>query len=509
MSIESQVGGAMGWSVAVRVVRFALGIASSILIVRSLGAGTYGVLSVLRMILAFVTAFASFGLAQAILRFVPEMKPRPADVRRLLVLTSLVQAVSWLLCVAVAVAAGGWLSHVLGVDLRPYLFLGVALTSFELSALILGHSLNAYYDVKTQAVAALVSSALFLGTLVAGLAMEKGIVAVLVAGAAGHAGTAAVLLPALARRLRVTGAGAPAPAARAGSSIPWGRLARYALPFGLISVLNLVTWRQSETLVLAHFWSPREVGLFDLAYKLPQLVLEFIPLAVWPLVLAGYSEVYAADPSRAGRVVDKYYRLLFVLGAPISMLGALVCTGVIPLLYGEEFRPAAPLCAAFFLVFPLTFFGTPLSMSLYVLERTVTILLIYLASAVVNVGLDLLLIPRHWQIGSIVPTSLVVVLTPFVYARVLSARGFAYTIPWRFIGRAYAASASCFLLWPLRGLMQTLPGLALFGAMAGLVVLLAFRVVRVVGPLEMDLIRRSRFPMSRALVAILGGEGRG
>lgn len=489
----------MGWSVAVRIVRFGLGVASSILIARSLGPGAYGVLSVLRMILAFVTAFASFGLAQALLRFLPELKPHPRAVRRLVTVLAAVQVAPWLLCVLVAAAAGGWFSSVLGADLRPLLVLGVSLASLELAALILGHSLTAYYEVRTQAAAALLSSALFLGTLVAGLSLGGGIVAVLVAGAAGHAGTAAVLLPALLRRLR-------APSEPAGGEVPWRRIARYALPFGLISVLNLVTWRQSETLVLSHFWSSREVGFFDLAYKLPQLVLEFIPLAVWPLVLASYSEVYATDPSRAGRVVDRYYRLLFVLGAPISMLGALVSPGAIPLLYGEAFRPAVPLCMTFFLVFPLTFFGTPLSMSLYVLERTGTILVVYLAGAAVNVGLDLLLIPRHWQIGSVVPTSLVVVLTPFVYARILQARGFAYTIPWRFIGRAYLGSAACFLLWPLRSLMGTVPGFALFGAAAGLVILFAFRVVRLVGPEEMELIRRSRIPMSRALAVILGAE---
>jgi O-antigen/teichoic acid export membrane protein len=310
-----------------------------------------------------------------------------------------------------------------------------------------------------------------------------------------------VLAPALRRRWN-------APSEPSASAVPWGRVARYALPFGLISVLNLVTWRQSETLILAHFWSPREVGFFDLAYKLPQLVLEFIPLAVWPLVLASYSEVYAADPTRAGSVVDRYYRLLFFLGAPLSLLGALLCHGAIPLLYGEAFRPAIPLCTVFFLVFPLTFFGTPLSMSLYVLERTGTILWVYIASAAVNVGLDLLLIPRHWQIGSVVPTSLVVVLTPVVYAAILRARGFAYRIPWSFILRGYAASAACFILWPLRSFMDSFAGLALFGAAGGLVILLAFRVVRLVGPDEADLIRRSRLPLSRVLLKILSAEAK-
>ena len=49
-----QVGQAMYWSVLARVGRFALGLASSIIIVRALGKHEYGVLSLLRVVLIFV-----------------------------------------------------------------------------------------------------------------------------------------------------------------------------------------------------------------------------------------------------------------------------------------------------------------------------------------------------------------------------------------------------------------------------------------------------------------------
>jgi O-antigen/teichoic acid export membrane protein len=503
--LERAVGSAMGWSVAVRVVRFGVGLASSVLVVRSLGPGDYGVLSVLRMILAFVVAIASFGLAQALLRFVPELKKDPPGARRLVTRTAAMQLFPWAAALAASVVASGWLSRVLGADLRPFLALGVLLTLAELIAMLLGNALTAYYDVKTQTLAALLSSVLFLGTLVVLLDRGGGILAVLVATGVGHLGTSVALLPALAGRLRARGAAAGGDAS---SGVPWRRVFRYALPFGLISVLNLVTWRQSETLILSHFWSPREVGFFDLAYKLPQLVLEFIPLAVWPLVLASYSEVYSREPAKAAAVVDRYYRLLFVLGAPVSLFGATVAGAAIPLLYGEAFRPAAPLCTAFFLLFPLTFLGTPLSMSLYVLEKTGTILLVYLGASVVNVGLDLLLIPRNWQIGSVVPTTLVVALTPLAYARILKVRGFGYRVPWRFIGRAYLASAACLALWPLGRWVRTLPALAVFGAAGFAVILLGVRWVRLVGPEEAEFVRRSRLPMARTLLAILGAEAK-
>jgi O-antigen/teichoic acid export membrane protein len=482
-----------------------MGLVSSIVVVRSLGPGDYGVLSVLRMFLAFVVAIASFGLAQALLRFVPELKADPARARRLVTRAAAMQVAPWVAALVVAILAAGWFSRILAVDLGPYLVLGVALTLVELLAMLLGNTLTAYYDVRTQTLAALLSSVLFLGTLVVLLARGSGIIAVLVATAVGHLGTSAVLLPAIARRLRVRREAVAAPES---AGVPWRRVFRYALPFGLISVLNLVTWRQSETFILSHFWSPREVGFFDLAYKLPQLVLEFIPLAVWPLLLASYSEVYSREPSKAAAVVNRYYRLLFILGAPVSLLGAVVTGAAIPLLYGDLFRPAVPLCTAFFLLFPLTFLGTPLSMSLYVLERTGIILLVYLGAAVVNVGLDLLLIPHNWQVGAVLPTSLVVALTPLAYARILRSRGFGYQVPWRFIGRAYLASAACLVLWPFSRWVRSLPALVAFGLAGIAMILLGVRWVRLVGPEEAELVRRSRLPMARTLLALLGAEAK-
>ena len=52
-ALKNQVGSAMMWSVIARAGRFVLGMASSIIVVRSLGAHDYGVLSLVRNILMF------------------------------------------------------------------------------------------------------------------------------------------------------------------------------------------------------------------------------------------------------------------------------------------------------------------------------------------------------------------------------------------------------------------------------------------------------------------------
>jgi len=69
-----QVGLAMAWSVLARAGRFALGIASSVIVVRSLGEHDYGVLSLVRTVLMFVVVVVGAGLGQAVLKFLPALR---------------------------------------------------------------------------------------------------------------------------------------------------------------------------------------------------------------------------------------------------------------------------------------------------------------------------------------------------------------------------------------------------------------------------------------------------
>src|SRR5262245_60104118 len=72
----SAVGGALGWSVITRLTQFALSLVGSIVVVRVLGPDRYGMLTVLRTSLAFVTAICGLGLGQAILRYIPSARAR-------------------------------------------------------------------------------------------------------------------------------------------------------------------------------------------------------------------------------------------------------------------------------------------------------------------------------------------------------------------------------------------------------------------------------------------------
>jgi len=187
--------------------------------------------------------------------------------------------------------------------------------------------------------------------------------------------------------------------------VDWRRFLGYALPWVPNFILLFVVWRQSETLLLGIFRSREEAGFFDLAYKLPMLVLEFVPSAIYPLVLAGFAETATLARGRMTAVIWTYYRLLFFIVTPLALLGVAMGDTLLARMYGEKHGAAGSYCQVFFLVFALGFLGTPLSMTVYILEKVWVNVLLNVGYGVVVLGLDLLLIPRYGLLGATIPTS--------------------------------------------------------------------------------------------------------
>jgi O-antigen/teichoic acid export membrane protein len=223
--------------------------------------------------------------------------------------------------------------------------------------------------------------------------------------------------------------------------------------------------------------------------------------------MAGFSEVYTRDPAALQRTAEAYYKLLFFLVGPLSVGGALVGDLAVHTLYGPGYAVSGVLCQIFFLVFSVSFLSTPLSMVLYVVERPGAGLLIYLANAAVNVGLDLLLIPRYGVWGALVPVALVVLVSPLPYRFMLRRLGVSISIPWAFLGRVYAASALMVLAFPLRSREGGWPALLLLVAGGGILFLAGLRLFRVVGPAEAALLRRANPRVWNRLRPLLAGRG--
>jgi O-antigen/teichoic acid export membrane protein len=507
---SAKIGTAMAWTMLSRVGRMVLGIVTSAMVVRGLGEHDYGVLSVLRSVLMFVVLLAGVGTGQALLKYLPELRvARDGTAARALVRGVFATHLSaWLALVALAYAtrpATERLFHVDGIGL--YVVIAVALALFEIVFTVATHVLNASYDAARLALASLASHVVYAVGLLVAFERGWGVFGVLGATAAGGAVATAMVWGRVRSATTFATEAAPAADGAPRQSVSRSRVIRYSLPFAAVGVLNLVVWRQSETLLLAHFRSPEETGYFDAAYRLPQTLLEFVPGTVWPLVMAGMSEAFARDRESLRGVVSKYYRMLFALCAPICVAGAIAGGRFVEVLYGQAMQPAAVPAQLFFVIFTVSFLSTPLSMALYVLEKTHVNLLIYVFLAVLNVGLDFALIPKFGVYGAIVPVAIAILLQPVLYYVAVRRFDAGVRIPLAYVGRCFLGAAPLLVMVPVLAAWRGVPGMVAAACAGAVALVIGYRWAHVLGPEETDMLDKLPVPGASVAAALLGAPG--
>jgi len=500
-----RLGSALTWSIVARILRLVLGLVGTALVLRVLGTFNYGILAQVRTVLAFLAVIMGAGLAQGLLRYLPAwwLARDRATTTQAIGMVLVTQILLWAGITAIVVALRPVIEAWTHNYTAPVIILGVALLLPETLANTFTQISNAFYDTKRISLGVLASSVTYVLVLWVLLDSGGAIRGVLIAAAVSSVVMALVLVTGVSSYLRRE----PPPGRTAKASPPRvGRVFRYSMPFVVIGILNLITWRQSEVLFLGHYLGAEAAGFFDIAYRLPQTVLEFIPGAIWPLVMAGTAEAYLRNPDALQRTSSAYYKLLFLLVAPLAIGGFLVGDRMIVLLGGPEYAAAGIYCQVMFLVISVSFFATPLSMVFYVVERPGVGMMLYVVNAVVNVGLDILLIPRIGIWGAAIPVALVILASPFLNAWALRRIGLSIRPPIGFLVRIHLASLLMLLLWPARGMISGVGELVVFILAGALLFLLGVRLFRVVGPDERDLMQRTSPAAWSVLEPILAGR---
>ena len=175
---------------------------------------------------------------------------------------------------------------------------------------------------------------------------------------------------------------------------------RFAGATTIFSVIELVVWKRSEFVFLALYSSDAQIALYSIAFaaanaltRMPEVITAVTMPAVATLAGAGQHD----------RIRSGYWRglRLLILVTPVVAIGAAALgPEVLEAVYGNAFsgvRPVFLILMAPLLVMPL------LSMTqavLYALGKLRFLIVVGLAATLVNISLDLVLIPAHDAVGA-------------------------------------------------------------------------------------------------------------
>ena len=175
-------------------------------------------------------------------------------------------------------------------------------------------------------------------------------------------------------------------------------LIKEALPFGLASVF-VVIYFQTDTVMLSMMKGDAVVGWYNAAYRLVMGTL-FIPGAFVGALYPVLSRYFTSSKDSLMVVYEKSFKFLLMLAIPLGIGTTLLADRIIIFLYGEEFAPSIIALQILIWVASILFIYSIVGYTLASINKQLVDTRITAVSALLNVGLNLLLIPTYSYVGA-------------------------------------------------------------------------------------------------------------
>ncbi len=398
---------AISWDIAVqltgRFANLALGIVVTVLLVRTLGPGGFGVWSTLLAISSLLGVVGNMGFEQVALRCaVAEPEREPQWLGALLIIRLLLSLVALALCVG---------AIVLIAPNRTALIAGVVMTLSLLTAAV--SSLRVAFQLRVRnsySIAVMsIQSVLWAAVVVWGYVTGAGIVALAI-GFTVTTSFASLLLGALA--LRFT------PVRFSEIRRHSAELIRAGVPLAVGGAL-VIGYGQIDQVLIFKIAGSEEAGLYGAAYRLFSQS-SFVPVSISTTVFALLAASFVADRERFRVLLQISLELVLAAAIGALALTAVYSSEIVHLLYGHEFNRAAAALPVLMGAFVLVSVGYLQDLLVIISRQQKRFVVAAVLALVLNVCLNLALIPRYGFMAAAwttVATELFVVVARWLIVR--------------------------------------------------------------------------------------------
>jgi O-antigen/teichoic acid export membrane protein len=257
----------------------------------------------------------------------------------------------------------------------------------------------------------------------------------------------------------------------------WLGWLKETVPIVLGAAIGTVYFRL-DAIMLSQLDNLTAVGLYGIAYKFSDL-LAFVPTAV---MAPTFTLLVASWPDNIPAFWRNFRGALVLMTVAAFSLTAAFCAFSRPLieaLYGARYAPASNAARLVMLGQGARFFTILCTFSLIAVRRNVLYAIASIVGLIVNVGLNIYLIPRYSYGGAAfatVTTELGVLVVLVLAIRSIPG---ALRFPWAMLGRVSLATAAFLVTAVLADDVMPWP---LAGGVAGIVLLAVLHVVGIDGP---------------------------
>jgi O-antigen/teichoic acid export membrane protein len=450
------------WNHVGKVLEYFLMYATSILIARGLGVQENGSFVGLFSVSQLLLVLSSFGLEVSLNKHIPQVvgKLRIERLRHILRRAFALRVLAIFGCAIAVFAAVRLLPQFIPALLPEYIWLLIAYTAVRSIVSLFASVLTAELQTRATSIINVFARAvelLLIGLLASRDITTSGVFVVFLSTA-----FAQLLAYAVVARQKV-----------------FGTTERVAiLPivvFGGIYWTNIVVeyflGRQGDVLILTMLLpDSTQPSLYDVAFAVSQLASLSMTLGLGGITLATFAKLALRDSQLLERFYAFLIRMTSLLSVPLYAFILFNAESVLSVLYSSRYLPAAGLIqgiAAFRIIGRL--FGGPENAEFLLSRSKVsTLVAIGIVGAVVNVALDILLIPLLGASGAVIGSGLGNI-TVNVLGALAVFRNSALRIQWRFwlkvVVATSLASYSCSMLIPHESFVMVCVQVAMYAIM--------------------------------------------
>ena len=175
-----------------------------------------------------------------------------------------------------------------------------------------------------------------------------------------------------------------------------------AWPFAIITLIGSIMGN-TDIYMLGMWKNAEEIGLYSSVQRIHQFILiipAMIATASFPLI----SRLAQTDRGQFRTILERTLVLIFIVGIPVSVGGIMLGKTIIPLVLGTQYIAAVPIFQVLMIMLIASFPLILLSNAIFAVNKQKSIAIAYICAILVNVILNILLIPKLGAVGSAIAT---------------------------------------------------------------------------------------------------------
>ncbi len=244
----------------------------------------------------------------------------------------------------------------------------------------------------------------------------------------------------------------------------WRVVWKESAVLGVVSVLALVYFK-IDGLLLSVLKTSTEVGIYAAPYKIIE-ILNFFPAAFMGIVFTALIQSWEKDKVRAAVLINRSIEAMVVLGLPVLVGGIILAGPIMQFITSGSYAASYTFTAhvmgtsipmtgviilqMLLIAVTVDFFGNIFGKGIIAFGSTRLLLWPNIIAVLVNIGLNLYLIPR-WSYAGAALVTIITETIVLIIQIILISRFVRLHVPWSTVGKTLMALVvMAAVIWPLR-----------------------------------------------------------